>query len=357
VDRDGLMRRAIELAWRGWGRVGANPLVGAVIVRDGAVVAEAHHAEFGGAHAETAALVQAGKAAHGATLVVTLEPCAHHGKTPPCADAIVKAGIRHVVFGARDPNTVAAGGAQVLARAGVVTEGGTLAAAVRAQNALFFHRHECAERPFVAVKLAVSVDGRIADAAGRSKWVSGAMAREYVQWLRAGFEAIAVGAGTARTDDPSLTVRGPVQPAAPPRRVVFDERGELPADRRLFATAREVPTTVVTGPAAVEATQARLGGRGVTVLGAAGAAAALTALRRQGVASVLVEGGGLLAARLLNEGLVDRLYLIQAPVFLGSGGVPAFPSLPDARIDAAPRWQVVERRLLDADTLIVMDRP
>ena len=348
------MRRAIALAWEGWGKTGANPLVGAVLLKDRARIAEAHHAAFGGPHAEAAAIAAAGEAARGAELVVTLEPCTHYGKTPPCTRAIIDAGVAKVVFGVRDPNTVASGGAERLRQAGVEVVEGTLAREIRDQNSAFFHRHENAARPYVAVKLAVSLDGRIADAAGRSRWVTGSEARDYVHWLRAGFDAIAVGAGTAQADDPNLTVRGSIVPATPPLRVVFDDRGELPAMLALFRTARQTPTLVV-GTAQGAGNAGALDLLGVQRIEADGPAAALAALRARGIASVLVEGGGVLASRLMAAGLVDRLYLVQAPVFLGPAGVSAFPELADAEITTAPRWRVVGRRVLGPDTVTVLD--
>jgi len=349
------MARAIALAWQGWGRVGRNPMVGAVILRNGRVVAEAHHEMYGGPHAERVALEAAGKKARDADLVVTLEPCRHHGKTPPCADAIVAAGIRRVVYGAADVDPEAGGGASVLKEAGVEVTGGVLADAVRAQNAFFFHRHAGHPRPFVALKLARSLDGRIADARGRSRWVTGPAARDWVQWLRAGFEAIAVGAGTARDDDPSLTVRGGYSPLTPPVRVVFDSAAELPVGSRLARTTHEVPTVILAqepGP-----NSAALAEAGVEIRVAADEAAGLASLAERGIASVLVEGGGVLAGRLLARGLVDRVYLLTAPFFLGSGGRPAFAGVPDVAIDAARRWKVVGRHALDDDSLLVLDRP
>ncbi len=351
------MGRAIALAWSGWGRVGRNPLVGAVVLKDGAVVGEAFHREFGGPHAETLALEAAGERARGADLVVTLEPCAHYGKTPPCTDAIVAAGVRRVVFAAREVNPPARGGAEVLERRGVGVVAGVLEEQVLAQNALFFHRFAGSARPFVALKLAASLDARIADRQGRSQWVSGTEAREFVHWLRAGFDAIAVAAGTVLADDPALTVRGTVVPARPPLRVVLDRRGDVPPGAAVVRTARETPSLLVVGPEASAQSRAAFQAAGAEVAAADGPADALALLARRGITSVLVEGGGVLAGRLLREELVDRLYLIVAPLWLGGGGVPAFAALPGSAIGDAARWRTVERRALGDDTLLVLDRP
>jgi diaminohydroxyphosphoribosylaminopyrimidine deaminase/5-amino-6-(5-phosphoribosylamino)uracil reductase len=355
-DREA-MTRALQLAWRGWGRVGANPMVGALVMKGGAVLGEGWHAEFGGPHAEIVALEAAGPGrTRGADLVVTLEPCAHQGKTPPCSQAIVAAGIRRVVFGAPDADPRAKGGARMLERAGALVEAGLLADDVRAQNAAFFHRHGSSDRPFVAVKLAVSLDGRIADGERRSQWLTGEEARAWVHWLRAGFDAIGVGAGTVRADDPSLTVRGVVTPLAAPLRVVFDARAETPARATLAKSARQVPTLVVAEPGVSAANIECLRGTGIDVEEAAGPAAALRALRLRGVQSLLVEGGGILAGRLVAEGLVDRLLIITAPVILGRDGLPAFGELGGVHLADALRWRTVGRRALGADTLTVLDR-
>lgn len=351
------MERAIALAWKGWGRVGSNPLVGALVLRGGEVVGEGFHAEFGGPHGEVAALQAAGERAAGGDLVVTLEPCAHHGKTPPCTDAILEAGIRRVVFAAADADPRAQGGAEVLRRAGIAAMNGPLEDAVRAQNALFFHRHSGCGRPFVALKLAISLDGRIADASGASSWVTGEEARDFVQWLRAGFDAIAVGAGTALRDDPQLTVRGSVTPLEPPLRIVFDRRAEIRSDAVLVRSARETPTLVIVGKDAAAAEVRRLEGQGVQTVVADDPAEALGALHARGIASLLVEGGGVLSGRLLGAELIDRLYLIAAPTFLGDRGVSAFRGVPDVAIEAARRWRTVERRALGGDSLLVLDRP
>jgi diaminohydroxyphosphoribosylaminopyrimidine deaminase/5-amino-6-(5-phosphoribosylamino)uracil reductase len=355
------MRRSLHLALRGWGHVAPNPLVGAVVLQGNVTVAEGWHAEFGGPHAEVGALRSAGERARGATLVVTLEPCAHHGKTPPCTDAIIAAGIRRVVAAIRDPDPKAAGGFDVLRGRGiaVVTADRALAEAAAALNAPFLFAREGAggaARPFVALKLATSIDGRIADRTGRSRWVSGPEARAHVHWLRAGFDAIAVGGTTALTDDPQLTVRGPLTPRTPPIRVVFDRRAMLNAGVTLVRTAREVPTWVMASREAPETSVELLERAGVRVFRPGSLAEGLAELRAAGIQSVLCEGGGALGTKLLAEGLVDRLYWIQSPVWLGDNAIPAFPGVPDAAIEEAPRWIPVERRTLGADTLLVLDR-
>ncbi|MFI5234086.1 MAG: bifunctional diaminohydroxyphosphoribosylaminopyrimidine deaminase/5-amino-6-(5-phosphoribosylamino)uracil reductase RibD [Gemmatimonadales bacterium] len=351
------MSRALSLAWRGWGRVHPNPLVGAVVLRDGDLVGEGWHAEFGREHAEVVALRSAGARARGATLVVTLEPCAHQGKQPPCTEAILASGITRVVAALPDPNPVAAGGAPLLRARGVDVQLGVLEAEACRQNALFRHQFSGASRPFVALKLATSLDGRIADAAGRSRWISGPQARDFAHWLRAGFDALAVGGETARIDDPALTVRGSVVPRIAPRRVIFDRGLDLHERLQLLQTASDPRTIVLAAPAAVRERGTEAQYRGVTVVGAESLAKGMRWLREQeGVLSVLVEGGGRLAGALLGAGLVDRLYWIQSPLWLGTGAIPAFAELPDLALGAAPRWQVAERRALGEDTLLVVDR-
>jgi diaminohydroxyphosphoribosylaminopyrimidine deaminase/5-amino-6-(5-phosphoribosylamino)uracil reductase len=350
------MRRALELAVRGWGHVSPNPVVGAVVLRGGEIVGEGWHAEFGGPHAEVNALKAAGDKTRGATLVVNLEPCAHHGKTPPCTDAIRGAGIHRVVAAVRDPDPDARGGLDILKRAGIETQVGPLTEEAAALNAAFLSTRLQTDRPFVALKLATSIDGRIADAGGSSHWISGAEAREHVHWLRAGFDAIAVGGTTALTDNPQLTARGGLTPRRPPVRIVFDRRAMLNLGVSLVQTAREVPTWVVASPEAPAASVSVLEANGVRVFRPQQMAQGFAQLRLAGIQSLLCEGGGALGAKLLAEGLVDRLYWIQAPVWLGEGAVPAFPGVPAYTLDHAPRWVVVERRALGSDTLLVLDR-
>jgi diaminohydroxyphosphoribosylaminopyrimidine deaminase/5-amino-6-(5-phosphoribosylamino)uracil reductase len=351
------MSRALALAWGGWGRVQPNPLVGAVVLHGGEIGGEGWHAEYGGSHAEPAALAAAGERARGATVVCTLEPCNHQGRQPPCTGALLAAGVRRVVAALPDPNPLAAGGAARLRAAGIEVELGLLADEAAAQNASFVHQQRDPSRPFVALKLATTIDGRIADANGHSRWLSGDAAREYVQWLRAGFDAVAVGGVTARADDPSLTVRGALQPRVPPRRVVFAADGDVPPSLRLVRTARETPTMAVVAPGAPAQRVAPLEAAGVGVIRAASLVEALRTLREAGVGSLLVEGGGRLAGALLAAGLVDRYYWVQSPLWLGMAGVPAVAGLPTVALGDAARWRVTDRRALGDDTLLVLDRP
>jgi diaminohydroxyphosphoribosylaminopyrimidine deaminase/5-amino-6-(5-phosphoribosylamino)uracil reductase len=287
--------------------------------------------------------------------VVTLEPCTHQGKQPPCTEAILQAGIRRVVYALGDRNPPAAGGAARLAASGVEVEGGLLAEEAQAQNAAFLHLMSGSARPYVALKLATSFDGCIADRTGRSRWISGSVARDYVHWLRAGFDAIGVGGYTARTDNAALTVRGAVEPRVPPLRVIFDRSASLPDSMTLVRTAREVPSLLIAAPDAPSARVTVLERAGVEVVRVAGLAVGLEMLKGRGVRSILIEGGGRLAGSLLSEGLVDRFYWIQAPTWLGDGGVPAFSGAAPHSVVEAERWRVVERRALGEDTLLVMD--
>jgi diaminohydroxyphosphoribosylaminopyrimidine deaminase/5-amino-6-(5-phosphoribosylamino)uracil reductase len=356
VDEREAMNLALDLAWRGWGRVQPNPLVGAVVLADGLVAGEGWHAEFGERHAESIAMERAGARARGGTLVVTLEPCDHQGKQPPCTDAILRAGVRRVVAAMADPNPEAKGGAARLASLGVEVDVGVGREAAAAQNAIFLHRLRNQTRPFVALKLATSLDGKIADSSGHSRWISGEHARDYVHWLRAGFDAIAVGGRTARLDDPSLTVRGTVIPRVPPRRLIFDAGADLDPGLSLVRTARETNTTVVTAADAAQDRVARLVDAGVSVIRAGSLEEALRMLRVDGVSALLVEGGGRLAGALLGLGVVDRYYWVQSPLWLGDRGVPATTGLPSDPIARAERWTVAERRALGEDTLLVLDR-
>jgi diaminohydroxyphosphoribosylaminopyrimidine deaminase/5-amino-6-(5-phosphoribosylamino)uracil reductase len=240
-----LMRIALALAEGGRGRVEPNPVVGCVVVRDGSIAGRGGHRVYGGPHAEIEALAVAGEAARGADLVVTLEPCGHHGKTPPCAEAIARAGVRRVVYAASDPNPEANGkGLAILAEAGIEVRGGVLAEEARALN-VRFERWLAGARPWVIAKWGASLDGRVADAAGGSRYITGEASRKLVHEIRAAVDAIVVGAGTVLADDPSLTCR---TGGASPHRVILDRRLRTPPDARVVATAAEVPTTILARP-------------------------------------------------------------------------------------------------------------
>lgn len=343
------MRRAIVLARRGRGQVSPNPMVGAVVVRDGAVVGEGFHARYGGPHAEVMALAAAGDAARGATLYVTLEPCRHHGRTPPCTDAVLRAGIGRVVVGAMDPNPDAGGGLALLASRGVATLAGVEEAASRELDPAFFFRF-VADRPWVVLKLALSLDGALADHTRRPGWLTNDRSRREVHRLRAGVDAVAVGVGTAVADDPLLTVRAGRQPRRPPARVVFDRAARLPAGSALVRTAGEAPVIVCT--ADPDSARARsLADAGVEVVSAHDLAQALRQLRRRGINSVMVEGGAGIAGALLQHDLVDRLVIFQAPVILGAGALGAFTGAPAASSAGARRLRVIARRRFGDDLM------
>ncbi len=238
------MRRALELAHGGWGQTSPNPMVGAVIVRDDAVVGEGFHARYGEAHAEVVALRAAGPHARGATAYVTLEPCAHEGKTPPCVDALIAAGVGRVVYAADDPNPVARGGAARLRAAGIDVLAGVGDADARELNASFFHDF-ASDRPWVSLKLAVTLDAAIADGSATTSWITNDVSKRFVHRLRAGHDAVAVGMGTVRIDDPQLTVRESEAPRVPPARVIFSRSGRLPLTSTLARTVNEAPVIVL----------------------------------------------------------------------------------------------------------------
>lgn len=357
--RDGaMMRRALQLARRGWGLTAPNPLVGAVVVRDGRIIAEGWHARFGEAHAEAMALAAAGEQARGADVYVTLEPCTHHGKTPPCADALIAAGVRRVIIACADPNVLAGGGAARLRQAGIEVVLGTCEDEARELNAPFLFAHGRDDRPFVTLKLALSLDGAIAPADRRQYWLTGDSARRQVHRLRAEADAVLVGLGTARADDPDLTVRYGRRPRVAPRRVVLDRSAELAPTSRLVATARKVPVDVLTAAsldASAATRAAALEGLGVQVHRAPGVPEHLAGLRQRGVRHLFAEGGAGVAGALLNLDSVDRLIIFQAPVLLGAGALAAFGSV-DPTAEGAGRWRVVERRRF-GDDLMTVYRP
>lgn len=346
------MARALDLAREGWGQVAPNPMVGAVVVRDGTIVGEGAHRRFGERHAEVEALAAAGSRARGATMYVTLEPCAHHGKTPPCVEAIVGAGITRVVIATRDPNPEAGGGAAVLAQAGVDVALGPMAADAEELNAPFHHAFR-SDRPWITLKMAVSLDAAIADARRRPGWITGPASRARAHHLRAGHDAIAVGMGTVLADDPILTVREAPAPRVPPARVIFSRAGRLPLTARLAQRAQEAPVLVVAASLDPNYEHA-LRELGVEVMMAGSLPEALRSLRARGIRSILLEGGATMAGEFLSAGLVDRLVLFQAPIVLGRDALGAFAHAPAASPAAAGRWRVVSEERCDDDRMVVM---
>lgn len=357
------MARALELAGRGWGRVEPNPMVGAVVVRGDRAVGEAYHREHGGPHAERLALEEAGEAARGATLYVTLEPCTHHGKTPPCTDAILRAGVRRVVIACRDPHREAGGGAEELRRRGLQVRTGVAGEGGRAQIARFLWREVTGET-WVTLKYGLSLDARLARREGERTRVTGEEAHREAHRLRAGHDAILVGRRTAAVDDPLLTCRGDLEPRVPPTRIVLDPGLRLPTEARLVRTAESVPVWCVSGPDAPTDRRLELERRGVRVvelpepdpgridLGALGGF-----LAEEGVGSLLVEGGGRVGSSFLEGGHVHRMRLFYAPRLFGPCGVPAFPG-PAGKPGrgGGRRWIVVRRAGYGQDTLVVLDR-
>ena len=343
------MALALALGARGLGRAWPNPAVGAVIVRNdgtGPVIVGRGWTQPGGRpHAETEALQRAGEAARGATLYVTLEPCGHHGKTPPCADAIVAAGIARVVAASEDINPEARGGAGRLRAANIPLEIGVEREAAREQNAAFFHRF-ASDRPFITLKLAMSLDGAIANAAGTrgtaGNWLTGEEARREVHHMRAGVDAIAVGVGTVLADDPQLTVRDAPAPRVAPRRVIFDSELRTPVGAAVVQSARLVPTILIARRADRSRREA-FTAAGVDVRVHETLQGALIALAKDGMHSLLVEGGARLAGSLIDQAMVDRLVIFQAPVVLGEGALNAFAHVSTTTAECLARLHVIER--------------
>ncbi len=340
------MAAALVLARRGLGQVAPNPAVGCILVHDDRVVGRGWTQPGGRPHAETEALRRAGDHARGATAYVTLEPCAHHGRTGPCAAALAAAGVARVVVATVDPDPRVSGrGLARLAAAGVATTLGVLEAEAQALNAGFFER--LGGRPMVTLKLATSLDGRIATQHGDSQWITGPAARARAHLLRADHDAILVGVGTAIADDPSLTCRLPGLQGRSPIRVVADGRLRLPLTHQLVRTAGTVPTIML----AIQGTDpdrvAAFAAAGATVLAVAADAAghpaprpALAALAARGVTRLLVEGGGRIAASLLGAGLVDRLIWFRGALVIGGEGRPAVAALGLDRLAEARRFQL-----------------
>jgi len=322
------MQQALDLARGGLGLVSPNPLVGCVIVKDGEMVGRGYHQRFGGPHAEVHALQEAGPRAHGAVLYVNLEPCSHTGKTPPCADAVIGAGVSRAVVALRDPNPLVAGrGLSRIAAAGIAVTVGVCEVEARKLNEAFC-KYIGTRRPFVTLKSAITLDGKIATRTGASQWITGELARQEGHRLRHAADAILVGVGTVLQDNPQLTTRLPDRQGVNPLRVVVDSTLRLPLQAQVTDVAADRRTLVATTARAPEVQCERLRTRGVEVVclpayddGRVDLEALLRYLGEHGIASVLVEGGATLSASLLRRRLVDKVLFFVAPKIIGSDGV------------------------------------
>jgi diaminohydroxyphosphoribosylaminopyrimidine deaminase/5-amino-6-(5-phosphoribosylamino)uracil reductase len=343
------MKRALRLAARGEGLASPNPMVGAVVVSNGALAGEGYHLYDRRTHAEVAALRMAGSRSRGADLYVTLEPCCHQGRTPPCATAVVEAGVRRVFVAVKDPNPLVEGkGISYLRRRGVEVEVGLCRNEAARQNEAFFHYIRTG-RPFVTLKLAMTLDGRIAASSGESKWITGAKARAYVQRLRFRSDALLVGIETVLADDPSLNVRWKQEKRI--TRVILDSRLRCPGGARLFESGD--PVVIFHGEAKSDHDMERLGGRAALVRVSSGDRGLdwdeiLTELGQRSITSLLVEGGGQVGASLLARHQANRLNFFYAPKILGSEGKDGIGPLGlQSLVEAIPVCKTSIRRLGD----------
>jgi len=355
-DRDH-MRHALRLGRRGQGNTAPNPAVGCVLVKQGRVVGRGWTRPGGRPHAETVALAQAGAQAAGSTAYVTLEPCAHHGRTGPCAEALAAAGVARVVVAIEDPDVRVSGrGLAILREAGIAVETGLCAEEAQSDLQGFLTTRN-AGRPMLTLKLAMTLDGRIATASGESQWITGPEARREVHALRARHDAVMVGAGTARADDPGLTVRG-LGIARQPHRVLVSRKLDLPLDSKL-ARDGAAPVLLLHGKDAPHAARETWRAAGATLMEVPLAgrqvdmSAGLQALAAHGLTSVFCEGGGQLAASLLSAGLVDRLVVFSAGAALGAEGQPGLGAMGLERLAHMPRFVRREMRPVGADMLSV----
>ncbi len=349
------MAHALRLAARGVGRCWPNPAVGCVIARDDMVLGRGWTQPGGRPHAETMALTQAGQAARGATAYVSLEPCAHHGLTPPCAEALIAAGVGRVVSALTDPDPRVSGrGHAMLRAAGIQVTEGVLQTEALALNAGFFQRVQQG-KPYVTLKLALTLDGRIANAAGASRWITGPLARRHTHAARARHDAVMVGIGTALADDPDLTVRDLGMPHQP-LRIVIDSRLRLPASSRLAQTARDVPVWLC--HAETTPVPADLRNLGLHLIpcatgsdGRVDISDALQRLATLGLTRIFCEGGGALAASLIAGGLVGQIIAFSAGHVFGSDGTPGVGPLVGSPTLAAPDYRLTEVQVLGNDLM------
>ena len=358
------MQLALTLGRRGQGRTWPNPAVGAVVVKDGVIVGRGWTQPGGRPHAEPEALNRAGEAARGATLYVTLEPCSHIGKSPPCADAIIAAGIARVVSAIEDPNPEVAGQGHAKLRAAGISVDIGLGAAEAARDHAGHFRRVRDRRPHVILKLAVSSDDKIGAAGRKPVAISGDAAKARVHLLRAQCDAVLVGIGTALSDDPLLTCRLPGMAARSPVRVVLDRNLRIPGSSRLVHSARETPLWVMTSSLAEAAAAMKLGAAGAQVIRIAAAAtppgldlgSVLRALSEKGITRLLVEGGARVASSFVAAGLVDEAWLLRSTEPVGDDGVAALEALPLTAITQSPNFRVRASEGLQEDTLTIYER-
>lgn len=351
------MHRALALGARGLGQVWPNPSVGCVLVLDGQIVGEGATAQGGRPHGEVVALTMAGQAAHGATAYVTLEPCTHHGKSGPCTEALIAAGVSRVVFAIEDVDPRVAGRAAAqLQAAGIAVETGLLAAQARRAHAGFFKTQEQG-LPFVTLKLATSIDGRIATSTGESQWITGPEARRHVHAMRASHDAVLVGGGTARADDPQLTVRD-LGVTHQPVRVVASAGLDLPLAGKLAATARDIPLWICHGAGVPEMLREVWTGLGAVLIEVdtahdrrLSARAMLGELAARGLTRIYCEGGGQLAGTLLSDGLVDEMVTYTAGLVIGGDGLAGIAPMGLSKLARAPRFKLLEARAIGDDVL------
>jgi diaminohydroxyphosphoribosylaminopyrimidine deaminase / 5-amino-6-(5-phosphoribosylamino)uracil reductase len=356
------MALAFALGRRGLGRTWPNPAVGAVVVRDGVIVGRGWTRPGGRPHAETEALARACAAARGATLYTTLEPCSHHGKTPPCVDAIVAAGVARVVSALVDPNPEVAGaGHWRLAEQGIVVEVGLGADEARRAHAGHIRRVQDG-RPHLLLKLAVSADGKAGLSGRRPVAITGAGVRNRVHLMRAMSDAVLTGIGTALSDDPLLTCRLPGMTDRSPVRIVLDGTLRLPLTSRLVATAKETPLWVITGEMASREREQALTARGVPVLRIKGSdekldlAAVLACLAERGITRLMVEAGPILAAAFVRADLIDQAAVLHGPNAIGPDGIDALDGLPLSALTRSPRLKAVSNEAIGADRLEMFER-
>ena len=357
-SKERFMRAAIELAKKGEGWTNPNPLVGAVIVKENQIIGQGYHHKYGDLHAERDALRdcrERGNDPSGAQIFVTLEPCCHTGKQPPCVEAIVEAGIKKVVVGSRDPNPLVSGkGATFLRERGVEVEEDFLRSECDALNFIFFH-YITSKTPYVALKYAMTADGKIATAAGKSKWISCQESRDFVHQLRNKYSCIMAGIGTVLADDPLLTCRIPG--GRNPTRIICDSSLRLPLDSQLVQTATEVPTIVACADSAGIDKEKALAQKGVQVIRCGTKRVDLSLLMQklgaQNLDSVLVEGGGQLNFSLLQAGLVQRVYSFVAPKIFGGAAAPS-PVAGSGVLEVADAFSLsqIDARKIGSDVLI-----